>query len=158
PCLFPRRQRSVQGAEDGAPGRDRRGRLADALFRYVAPVSEAEHRPHRGEGDQPFRRRGLEGFRGMNASGLPAHGRVECAACHGGAGYAFDNTRTRADNWRITNNPLAWGSQEPDVVVLGFSKGPTQSGDLARTPHDAIAYKGGRTNFAKIMHHVGLLE
>jgi hypothetical protein len=41
--------------------------------------------------------------------------------------------------------------------VLGFSKGPTQAGALASQPHDQIAYRGGRTNLAKILHHVGLL-
>jgi len=42
-------------------------------------------------------------------------------------------------------------------VVLGFSKGPTQAGALSRAPHDEIAFKGGRTALAKILHHIGLL-
>lgn len=88
---------------------------------------------------------------------LPSHGRVECAVCHRGQQYAFDVTRTEADGWRITNNPLAFGSAEPEVLVLGFSKGPTQAGALASTPHDQIAFRGGRGNLAKILHHVGLL-
>ena len=89
--------------------------------------------------------------------GLPDHGRVACALCHEGATYDFDRTRTQTDEWRITNNPLAWGNSEPEVLVLGFSKGPTQAGALASQPHDSIAYKGGRTNLAKILHHIGLL-
>lgn len=88
---------------------------------------------------------------------LPRHGRVECAVCHAGQPYSFDRVRTESDGWRITNNPLAWGSQKPEVVVLGFSKGPTQAGALATQPHDSIAYRGGRPNLAKILHHVGLL-
>jgi hypothetical protein len=43
-------------------------------------------------------------------------------------------------------------------VLLGFSKGPTQAGALSNTPHDAIAYKGSRTNVGKILRHVGLLD
>lgn len=89
---------------------------------------------------------------------LPAHGRVECAICHRGQPYAFDQTRTEADGWRITNNPLAFGNRDPEVLVLGFSKGPTQAGALASTPYDQIAFKGGRGNLAKILHHVGLLD
>lgn len=89
---------------------------------------------------------------------LPDHGRIECAFCHRGQPYAFDVTRTEDDGWRITNNPLAWGNPAPEVVVLGFSKGPTQAGALARQPHDQIAYRGGRKNLAKILHHIGLLE
>ncbi len=88
---------------------------------------------------------------------LPQSGRVECAICHRGQPHVFDETRTEDDGWRITANPLAWGNPSPEIVVLGFSKGPTQAGALARLPHDQIAYRGGRTNLAKILHHVGLL-
>lgn len=88
---------------------------------------------------------------------LPNHGRVECSICHRGQPYSFDLTRTENDGWRITNNPLAWGNPSPEIVVLGFSKGPTQAGALARLPHDQIAYRGGRTNLAKILHHISLL-
>lgn len=89
---------------------------------------------------------------------LPPSGRVICADCHHGQAYAFDRTRTESEGWRITNNPLAWGNSTPEVLVLGFSKGPTQAGALASQPHDQIAYRGGRTNLAKILHHVGLLS
>lgn len=89
---------------------------------------------------------------------LPKHGRVACNICHKDQEYKFDETITSGDSWRITNNPLAWGNQQPEIVVLGFSKGPTQSGALTRSPHDSIAFKGGRANVAKILHHVGLIE
>lgn len=88
---------------------------------------------------------------------LPTSGRIECNLCHGGQPFDFDRTRTEGGVWRITNNPLAWGSTEPEVVVLGFSKGPTQAGALSSTPHQQIAYKGGRGSLAKILHHIGLL-
>jgi hypothetical protein len=90
-------------------------------------------------------------------SELPSHGRVQCVLCHRGQPHAFDRTRTEEDGWRITNNPLAWGNPKPEVVVLGFSKGPTQAGALSSQTHDQIAYKGGRTNLAKILHHIGLM-
>lgn len=89
---------------------------------------------------------------------LPEHGRVECAICHRGQPYGFDRTVTSDNQWRITNNPLAWGNPSAEIVVLGFSKGPTQAGALSTQKHDAIAYKGGRTNLAKILHHVGLID
>ena len=88
---------------------------------------------------------------------IPDHGRVQCSLCHRGQPYAFDRTRTEEGIWRITNNPLAWGSSNPEVIVLGFSKGPTQAGALATQPHDKIAYRGGRANLGKILHHIGLL-
>lgn len=89
---------------------------------------------------------------------LPEHGRIACSICHHPQPYGFDRTRTEVDGWRITNNPMAWGGSEPEVVVLGFSKGPTQAGALTSAPHEAIAYKGGRAAVAKILHHIGLLE
>ena len=69
---------------------------------------------------------------------LPVHGRVECSICHRGKPFEFDVTRTEEDGWRITNNPRAWGNTTPEVVVLGFSKGPTQAGALSSQPHDQM--------------------
>lgn len=89
---------------------------------------------------------------------LPNHGRVSCSLCYGGNSPQFDITKRTEGDWRITANPLAWGNPEAEVVLLGFSKGPTQAGALGSTPHDAIAYKGSRTNVGKILRHIGLME
>lgn len=89
---------------------------------------------------------------------LPLHGRVQCTRCFQCANPSFDQTRVEDNSWRITWNPLAWGNSRPEIVVLGFSKGPTQAGALATTPHDEIAFKKGRTNVGKILNHIGLLE
>lgn len=89
---------------------------------------------------------------------LPAHGRVGCSVCFEEDLPSFDRARTGTEVWRITSNPLAWGSQNPDVVVLGFSKGPTQAGALSSARHNDIAFKGGRTALAKVLHHIGLIE
>lgn len=88
---------------------------------------------------------------------LPAHGRVSCTRCFEECSVEFDKTKRSEGDWRITNNPLAWGSEDAEIVVLGFSKGPTQSGALAASPHDEIAYKGSRLNVGKILSHVGLI-
>lgn len=88
---------------------------------------------------------------------LPKHGRVPCTRCFGSGTVEFDRSRREGDGWRISANPLAWGSSQPEIVVLGFSKGPTQAGSLHSTPHDSIAFKGGRTNVGKILMHVGLV-
>lgn len=89
---------------------------------------------------------------------MPGSGRIDCTRCYGCANAQFDITRREADSWRITANPLAWGNSNPEIIVLGFSKGPTQAGALARTRHDEIAYKGSRGNVGKILAHVGLLD
>ena len=89
---------------------------------------------------------------------FPQHGRVACNVCHDGRSSGFDETVTANGDWRITHNPLSWGNPDAEVAVLGFSKGPTQRGALASSPHDAIVFKGGRTALAKILHHVGLIS
>lgn len=92
-------------------------------------------------------------------SSLPEHGRVACSLCHKEAPILFDATHAKDDKngWRITANPLAWGNPNAEIVVLGFSKGPTQAGALATTPHDHIAYKGSRLAVGKILAHIGLV-
>lgn len=89
---------------------------------------------------------------------LPFHGRVTCSTCYqGSAPIHFDQTRRTEGIWRITANPLAWGNTDPEIVALGFSKGPTQSGVLGSALHDEIAYRGSRRQVGKILRHVGLL-
>lgn len=88
---------------------------------------------------------------------LPGHGRVSCALCHDDSSPEFDVSKRTEGDWRITANPLSWGSITPEIIVLGFSKGPTQAGALSSTPHDEIAYKGSRRNVGKILAHIGLI-
>lgn len=88
---------------------------------------------------------------------LPLHGRIDCTKCFSGCAVDFDKTKITDTGWRITANPLAWGNPNCEIVVLGFSKGPTQSGALANSPHDEIAYKGSRLNVGKILSHIGVL-
>lgn len=88
---------------------------------------------------------------------LPDHGKISCQLCFD-APTSFDVSKTGTDTWRITNNPLAWGSKTPEILVLGFSKGPTQAGSLTNTPHNQIAYKGSRLNVGKILSRLKLIE
>ncbi len=87
---------------------------------------------------------------------LPTAGRVPCTACYKAPTH-FDATSREEKGWRITANPLAWGSPRPRVLILGFSKGPTQAGALASTPHDQVAFKGARGNAYRILHRLDLV-
>lgn len=63
-------------------------------------------------------------------------------------------------NWRVKPNPLAWGSAEPKIIVLGFSKGPKQVAKLEKAGHDEtafneVAFKDSRDYVGKILAHVG---
>jgi hypothetical protein len=88
---------------------------------------------------------------------LPDHGRISCALCFGSTPIVFDETRTGNQNWRITNNPCAWGNPMAEILVLGFSKGPTQAGALGKEDHDLIAAKGARTHVRRVLHSIGLV-
>lgn len=88
---------------------------------------------------------------------LPNHGRVGCTKCFNDNPVEFDITKRTEGGWRITANPLSWGNSEAEVMVLGFSKGPTQSGALAHAPHNEIAYKSSRLNVGKILAHIGVI-
>ena len=91
-------------------------------------------------------------------SGLSAHGRISCSLCHSEP-FAFDETCTQQEqgDWRITANPLAWGNSRPEILVLGFSKGPSQAGQLRSLRHNDVPYRKGRMQVGKILAHVGLL-
>ncbi len=91
-------------------------------------------------------------------SALPKHGQINCTECFSRPTVEFDVSLEGTNHWRIKANPLAWGTIEPKVIVLGFSKGPTQNGALKNMPHDQIAYKGSRGNVGKILSHIGLLN
>jgi hypothetical protein len=89
---------------------------------------------------------------------LPDHGRISCSICFGDMPVTFDRTRTGNKEWRITNNPCAWGNPTPEILVLGFSKGPTQAGALANVEHDLIASRGARGPMRQILHAIGLID
>ena len=90
------------------------------------------------------------------SNALPASGRISCTRCHRGSVDFGLTVRTEGD-WRITANPLAWGNPRAEIVVLGFSKGPTQLSALATKGHNEIPYAGGRANIGKIFARLGLI-
>ena len=94
-----------------------------------------------------------------NNACLPAPGRIACSLCHTQQVVVFDETVTQSaqKDWRITANPLAWGNPRPQVLVLGFSKGPSQAGELRRLTQNDIPFRKGRLRVGKILSDVGLL-
>lgn len=92
---------------------------------------------------------------------LPEHGKIDCNLCHGSASVTFNKTTTYSQDgrWRITANPLAWGSVNPVVVVLGFSKGEnaiTALGDPRKTLED-VPYAGKRHYVGRLLNSIGLM-
>ncbi len=62
--------------------------------------------------------------------GLPAHGPIACRRCF----QDVDGDVLEIGKWRAVNDPGAWGTATPRILILGFSKGFTQ----------ANAYRSGK--------------
>jgi hypothetical protein len=52
------------------------------------------------------------------------HGPISCLSCFSAGSVA--GCTVEKDGWRIDNNPGYWGAAEPEILVLGFSKGANQ--------------------------------
>lgn len=89
---------------------------------------------------------------------LPMHGRIYCLRCFKSCDrIEFNKTCRTEGEWRITANPFAWGNSDPEVIVLGFSKGPTQIMQIDKLPDNDVAFRSQRTNISKMLDHIGLV-
>jgi hypothetical protein len=89
---------------------------------------------------------------------LPNHGRINCNRCFKSSDkIVFNKTCRTEGEWRITANPFAWGNSDPEVIVLGFSKGPTQTAQIDKVSDDDVAFKSQHTNMSKMLAHIGLI-
>lgn len=98
------------------------------------------------------------GALGMNMistnSNFPAHGPIACRRCFGGS---TDETLT-IGRWQAVNDPGAWGSAAPKVLVLGFSKGFTQAGAYKTGKFEDVPFKGMRPRLTEMLQALGLLR
>ena len=61
--------------------------------------------------------------------------------------------------WNMKNDPGAWGSSKPEVLVLGFSKGSTQANIYEKGDFNDIAFGGpSRNRLDQALKCVGLLQ
>lgn len=97
---------------------------------------------------------------------LPMHGPIDCTRCLSSperVKFGITTEEAQDGSWRIISNPLAWGSVEPKILVLGFSKGPTQVKAINDAMQDAaafdqIAFKGKRREVGMILAHIGAVR
>lgn len=61
-------------------------------------------------------------------------------------------------HFRLVRDPGHWGSSNPSTLVLGISKGNTQSNAFGRERFDTVAFKGIRHRMLEVLQSVGLLE
>lgn len=88
------------------------------------------------------------------ATALPPHGRIPCSVC-----FKPGKSEGRPHpEWRMTNDPGAWGGQTPTTLVLGFSKGSTQA-DIYRTGRfDDVPFARMRPRLERELRHFGVLD
>ena len=80
------------------------------------------------------------------------HGPIQCGLCFGNA----DRTLAIGD-WRLHNNPGYYGSSNPRVLVLGFSKGANQNRAAEAGDFDKIAFAGARHRLQAVLQVLGLM-
>jgi hypothetical protein len=85
---------------------------------------------------------------------LPSHGRIACTRC-----FPASQSLIEIGEWQVRNDPGAWGSANPSVLVLGFSKGATQVNIYQKGNFDDVAFGGrSRANLTAILQCIWLLK
>lgn len=83
---------------------------------------------------------------------LPPQGPIACRKC-------YDNVPgdlLETGRWRAVNDPGAWGSPTPRVLVLGFSKGFTQADAYKSGPFADVPFRRMRSRLAQALCVLGL--
>lgn len=79
------------------------------------------------------------------------HGWQQCRQCHRSGKEVTNNKQ-----WTLTANPGYWGSSDPRVLVLGFSKGANQTREIAaHRPFEAVAFARRRERLGAILRRLG---
>jgi hypothetical protein len=60
--------------------------------------------------------------------------------------------------WQAVNDPGAWGSSAPKILILGFSKGFTQAGAYRTGKFEDVPFKGMRPRLTEMLQSLGLLS
>jgi len=79
------------------------------------------------------------------------HGWQACRNCHA------SNSDLRVEGpWHLRANPGYWGTSEPKVLVLGFSKGATQISASQSGNFDGVAFAGMRPRLRQVLDALGI--
>lgn len=80
------------------------------------------------------------------------HGPTPCRLCYG----ETEDTLALGD-WRLQNNPGYYGSPNPRILILGFSKGANQNRAAMGGDFDKIAFAGARHRLQAILEALKLM-
>lgn len=86
---------------------------------------------------------------------LPSYGKITCRACFKGTESEVGEPHP---DWRIVNDPGAWGADNPRILVLGFSKGATQAGIYQHGRFEEVAFAGMRPRLTAALRAMGVLS
>lgn len=87
------------------------------------------------------------------AAMLPTQGLIDCTRC-----FVSRELEQTDGHWRICNDPGAWGSPTPRILVLGFSKGFTQAHAIHARPFGQVAFAGMRPRLKDLLVRLNLLD
>lgn len=80
------------------------------------------------------------------------HGPIQCRLCFGSAERTLE-----LGDWRLHNNPGYYGSTNPRVLVLGFSKGTNQNRAAEEGNFDKIAFAKARHRLQAVLEVLKLM-
>lgn len=80
------------------------------------------------------------------------HGPQECRLC-----FPSNESTLAVGDWRLQNNPGYYGSSNPEILVLGFSKGANQNKVASRGDFDKIAFAGARHRLKTVLETLKIM-
>jgi hypothetical protein len=83
---------------------------------------------------------------------FPTHGRIACRRC-----FTSDEQSQTVGKWQMVNDPAAWGSATPWVLLLGFSKGFTQANAFKTGRFEDIPFKDMRSRLTEELRLLGII-
>lgn len=89
---------------------------------------------------------------------LPTHGPIACRDCWNDCEASAKEQVTADGRFRLVNDPGAWGSPDPLVLVLGISKGNIQAKEFAVGEFDQVPFKNCRPRLRDSLAAAGLVE
>jgi hypothetical protein len=83
---------------------------------------------------------------------FPSQGKVDCAVC-----FSMPGETVSVGVWRFRNDPGHWGSSNPRILVLGFSKDVKQGGVDGCGSSEHVAFAGARQRLKLVLQTLSLL-
>ena len=80
------------------------------------------------------------------------HGRIFCKAC-----FPAEEEKLSIGDWRLLNNPGYYGSSNPEILVLGFSKGTSQITASEKGDFDKIAFANMRHRLKQVLETLKIM-